>query len=229
MVTPERTLDHAQARSFYDRLGARQDSQGFYEDRATRHVTLHGDFPRARRVLEFGCGTGRFAETLLDAHLPPDARYEGLDLSGTMVGLARERLARFGDRARVEQTDGSPAIARPDASFDRFVSNYVLDLLSEADIERVVSEAWRLLEPGGRLCLVSLTQGVTPLSRLVMAGWRRLQALSPKLVGGCRPVRLPDFVREPAWKIEYHEVVVAFGIPSEVLIASRSVSGPIGA
>jgi hypothetical protein len=35
-------------------------------------------------------------------------------------------------------------------------------------------------------------------------------------------VRLLDWVREPAWKLVHHELVVAFGIPSEVLIASRS-------
>ena len=38
------------------------------------------------------------------------ARYVGFDLSDTMVDLSRRRLARFGRRAEVRLTDGSPRI-----------------------------------------------------------------------------------------------------------------------
>ena len=63
-------LTHDEARRVYDRIGAGQDSQAFYEDRATRLLIRHGAFERARSVLEFGCGTGRFAARLLARHLP---------------------------------------------------------------------------------------------------------------------------------------------------------------
>ena len=68
-----------------------------------------------------------------------------------MVGLAERRLSEFGDRARVVLTDGGPPASEPPSSFDRFVSNFVFDLLSEADIAAVVSEAHRILRPGNVL------------------------------------------------------------------------------
>jgi ubiquinone/menaquinone biosynthesis C-methylase UbiE len=67
-------------------------------------------------------------------HLPTTAQYLGVDSSSTMVELTRKRLARFDSRAEVLQTDGSLTFTLPDESFDRFVSNYVLDLLSPDDI-----------------------------------------------------------------------------------------------
>ncbi len=221
----ERTLSHEEARAFYDRLGARQDSQAFYEDAATGILLRHASFESARSVLEFGCGTGRFAATLVERYLPPDARYLGLDASTTMVGLAEKRLAPFGERAAVRLSDGSPKLAIADASVDRFVSNFVLDLLSDPDIETLLEEAHRVLVPGGLLALVSLTRPFTPGSRVVMAGWRLLFNLRPALVGGCRPIGLLERLPPPQWNVRHHERISRFGIPAEVLVTERFGSG----
>jgi ubiquinone/menaquinone biosynthesis C-methylase UbiE len=136
-----------------------------------------------------------------------------------MAGLATQRLIPFAERARVIRTDGTTVFPIPDASVDRVIATYVLDLLSETDIDGFLREAHRALVLGGRLCLVSLTEGVTLLSRAVSAVWALTFRLRPKLVGGCRPIRLERYLDSGAWEAEYREVVVAFGVPSEVLIA----------
>ena len=87
---------------------------------------------------------------------------------------------------------------RADAAFDRFVSNYVLDLLSPADIAAVLVDAHRVLRPDGLLCLVSLTHGTTRLSRAVTATLDPHPPLRPSLVGGCRPIELRNYLRDPA-------------------------------
>lgn len=214
-------LSHDEARRVYDRIGARQDTQAFYEDRATAILVRYGRFDTAHRILEFGCGTGRFAFRLLSHQLPQAARYRALDLSPTMVRLARERLASFGARAEVVLTDGSPPVAERAASRDRFVSNYVLDLLSGDDIAAVVREAHRILEPGGLLCLSSLSTGTGSFSRLVSRAWSGVQALRPALVGGCRPLELLAWLPSEAWRVRQHAKLAPFGVPSEVLIAER--------
>ena len=210
-------LTRREARRFYDRFGARQDSQAFYEDRALDELIRAADFASARRVVEFGCGTGRFAAGLLGDLLPASASYVGYDLSSTMVELARERLQSFGDRARVEPSDGSAELPLPDGACDRFVSNYVLDLLPEAEIRKVLAEAHRLLEPGGRICLTGLTTGAGPLSRMVMTVWRAIHRLRPSLVGGCRPIEVLRLLPATEWEVEHHTKVVAWGVPSEGL------------
>jgi ubiquinone/menaquinone biosynthesis C-methylase UbiE len=214
-------LSREQARRVYDRIGARQDTQAFYEDRATGILVQHGAFGSARRVLEFGCGTGRFAVRLLSRHLPVDATYRALDLSPTMVQLARARFAPFGPRAEAVLTDGSPPVAEPDASRDRFVSNFVFDLLSEADIVAVVREAHRIVAPGGLLCVSSLSVGAGVFSRLVSRAWSRVHGLRPALVGGCRPLDLLTWIPPPSWRIRHHSKLMPFGIPSEVVVAER--------
>lgn len=218
------TLSHAQARRVYDRIGARQDTQGFYENAALDLLVEHGHFASARSVFEFGCGTGRFAARLLDHELPADARWRGMDLSPEMIRLARERLARFGARAEVIQSDGEPRTGQPGAAFDRFVSTYVLDLLSPDDIRAVLDEAARILRPGGLLCLVGLTTGCTPASRVVARLWAAVHRLSPVLVGGCRPLDLEPYLDPGVWTVRTRRRVSAFGIPSEVIVAERSRS-----
>jgi len=162
-----RYLSPAEAKRFYDRLGSRQDWQGFFENPANNELTAHAAFESAHSVFEFGCGTGALAARLLQQHLPSDAGYVGIDISGTMVSLARERLKPWSDRARIYQSEGSPRISEPDRSFDRFVSTYVFDLLAPDFIDQLLSEAQRLLVPGGKLCLVSMTFGTSHISRAV--------------------------------------------------------------
>ena len=219
--TSNRALSRDEARRVYDRIGAWQDSQAFYEDRATGLLLRHGNFASAARVFEFGCGTGRFAARLFSEGLGPEASYRGVDLSPTMVGLARRRLAPWAVRADVRLTDGSPPDDEPAASCDRFVSNFVLDLLSEADVAAVLRAAHRMLEPGGLLCLAGLSTGSGPLSRLVARAWSGLHALRPALVGGCRPLELLAWVGAPDWELLRHERLAPFGVPSEVVVARR--------
>jgi ubiquinone/menaquinone biosynthesis C-methylase UbiE len=215
-------LSKEQVRSFYNRFGAKQDWQRFYEGPALRDLLTHGAFEKAHAVFEFGCGTGGFAEHLLERYLPESSTYLCFDLSTTMVTLTEARLTQYATRAQVRLTDGSPTLSLPDSRFDRFISNYVLDLLPPEDIEVLVHEAHRVLEPEGRLCLISLTYGNSWVSQGIIWLWRRIFGIHPGLVGGCRPVHLLDFISEKMWKVLHHNWVTTFGIPSEVIVARKS-------
>lgn len=217
-MTP--VLTREQARAFYDRFGARQDRQGFYEDKPLADLAEHGRFEQAEAVVEFGCGTGKFAAKLLEHRLPTDCTYRGFDLSPTMVGLASARLSRWADRAEARLTEGAPVLDLPSGSCDRFVSNYVLDLLGAEDIEALIAEAERLLRPGGLLCLVSLTHGRGVISRSVSWLWERVHRRWPARVGGCRPIALRDFVGPERWRIVHRAEFAPWGIASEILIAA---------
>jgi ubiquinone/menaquinone biosynthesis C-methylase UbiE len=217
------TLKPSEARSFYDRFGRIQDAQSFYEDPALEDLMTHGRFAEAENVFEFGCGTGRLAARLLAERLPPSAAYLGCDLSRTMVGLAGKRLEKYGVRARVLQSDGAILFPLPDDSVDRVISAYVLDLLSVRDIRAFFCEAYRVLNGRGKVCLVSLTKGTTFLSRVVSGAWDTIFRLRASAVGGCRPVQLKTYIDAGYWDIEYRKVVIAFGIPSEVLIAQEKI------
>src|SRR6266498_3420410 len=157
----------------------------------------------------------------LKKHLPANASYIGVDISETMVALAKERLARFGSRAELHLTDGSPRFDFESGAFDRFVSNYVFDLLKLEDIRAVLQEAWRVLSERGLLGSASLTHGFTCVSRVVESIWTTIYAIRPMFVGGCRPISLSELVSEPNWRIRYDARFSSYGVPSEVLIAQK--------
>jgi ubiquinone/menaquinone biosynthesis C-methylase UbiE len=215
-----RTLTHEEARAFYDNFGRKQDLQGFYEEPALKVLVAKAALGEASSLVEFGCGTGRLALELLQRHLPKGAQYLGTDISSTMVAIASDRLASFASRASVLQTQGEAKLPAAAASVDRVLSAYVFDLLSDADREEFLAEAQRVLRVGGLLCLCGITEGATLISRAVMSGWGWLYAHSPRLVGGCRPTRAAEFLQVQGWRISYQRVVIAWGVASEVVIAS---------
>lgn len=103
---------------------------------ALGRLVAFAGLPAGARVLDAGCGPGLVAEAFLAAGYA----VHGVDLSGEMVRRARERCARFGDRASFEQ--GSVlGLALPtfDAAVSRFVLHHVEDPLAfvRAQVERV--------------------------------------------------------------------------------------------
>jgi ubiquinone/menaquinone biosynthesis C-methylase UbiE/DNA-binding transcriptional ArsR family regulator len=101
-----------------------------------------------RSLLDLGTGTGRMLE-LFGADIE---RGLGLDLSLDMLALARARLDRAGlKHCSVRQGDIYD-LALPKDSFDVVIIHQVLHFLDDG--ARAISEAARVLRPGGRLLVV---------------------------------------------------------------------------
>ena len=105
----------------------------------------------AGRLLEIGAGTGANAERLLERY--PDLEVVATDYDPDMVARTVRRLARFGDRAGVERVDARE-LPYEDAVFDLVLAIGVLHHVGEW--ERALTEAARVLRPGGRLVLADL-------------------------------------------------------------------------
>lgn len=108
-----------------------------------RAACEHLRLARVQDVLEVGAGPGAGALVLLE-HLPASARLVVTDISARMVELARARLP-----AAVEVLEANAeALPFVDASFDRLLAS--LSLMLVLDPDRALSEARRVLRPGGR-------------------------------------------------------------------------------
>ncbi|WP_236029848.1 class I SAM-dependent methyltransferase [Paractinoplanes lichenicola] len=184
---------------------------GFYASRQGKFVVwarlldglgLDGD----EEVLDLGCGRGAL---LISAALRvPKGRAVGVDLwrTGDQSGNDPEATLRNAAAAGVAdvvsvETANVTALPFPDESFDLVVSNIALhNLKAAADRDKAVTEAVRVLRPGGRLLLADLSHthqyeqrarelGLQDVSRRGL-GWRQWWSgpwLPTRLVSARKP------------------------------------------
>jgi arsenite methyltransferase len=121
-------------------------------------------------VLDLGSGGG--IDVLLSAkRVGPTGKAYGLDMTDEMLALANENKRRAGAE-NVEFLKGEiEQIPLPDASVDVVISNCVINLSS--DKSKVLSEAFRVLKPGGRFAVsdVVVRGDVPPAIRRNMELW----------------------------------------------------------
>jgi SAM-dependent methyltransferase len=102
-----------------------------------------------RRILDLGAGDAVLLGTALDAF--PGATGVALDFSPPMLERARQRLARFGDRATTAEADlGSPAwrdaVTGP---LDAVLSGFAIHHLPDGRKRALYREVYDLLAEGG--------------------------------------------------------------------------------
>ena len=95
-----------------------------------------------KRVLDVGCGKGRFARVLHDQY--PGAEIWGLDIS--------EEMLRFVPAGIHTRAGSMTELPFADSTFDAI---YATESLEHAvEIERAVNEMCRVLKPGGKLAII---------------------------------------------------------------------------
>jgi ubiquinone/menaquinone biosynthesis C-methylase UbiE len=114
---------------------------------------------RQLRLLDIGCGTGRFLDFVKQAW--PRLTACGLDMSEAYVRHAKRR---FAGRSRTRFVVGkAETIPAPDNSQDAVTSIFVFHELPPQVRRATLAECARVLKPGGRLVLLdSLQRGDRP-------------------------------------------------------------------
>jgi ubiquinone/menaquinone biosynthesis C-methylase UbiE len=100
------------------------------------------------RILELAHGTGNFQCDLTTSGYCP----VGLDISRAMGRIARRRLRRSGAPARLVRGDAS-RLPFASESFRAVISTFPTEFIARRD---TLSEAYRVLAPGGRLVIVPI-------------------------------------------------------------------------
>src|SRR2546427_2870924 len=101
-------------------------------------------------VLDLGSGGG--IDVLLSARrVTPIGKAYGLDMTDEMLALARENQRKAGVENAEFLKGAIESVPLPDNTVDVVISNCVINLSGDKD--RVLSEAYRVLKPGGRFAV----------------------------------------------------------------------------
>ena len=177
MLTPEL---RARIKASFDESSRDDEHFPATIDPRIYHVKLireHLGDLRGKRVLDVGCGKGRFARVFLEQE--PEAELWGLDISPEML-----RFVPQGIRTRAGSMTELPF---EDAFFD---GAYATESLEHAvEIERAVAEICRVVKPGGRIVVID--KNAEQWGKLETPEWERWftrRELERMLARHCREV-----------------------------------------
>lgn len=190
---------------------------GLTETRARNRALEIADVRDGWSILEVAVGTGAAFAELVSQN--PNGNNIGIDLSPKMLAKAKKRLQA--SLASNYKLDIASAFALPmeSGSIDLLMNNYMFDLIAYREMDQVLAEFSRVLKPGGRLVLVNMTIGERAGSGL----YDYLYRLSPRLMGGCRGVRLTDRLERNGFAVDSREYYQQMLFPSEVILARKVV------
>jgi len=169
-------------------------------------------------VLEIGFGTGYSLKEIANS-VGENGRAYGIDITPQMLEVTRKRLQKAGLMDRVELYEGdAKSMPYQDNKFDAVYMASTLELFDTPDIPRVLKEIKRVLKPGGRLGIASLTKEGREGS-LFLRFYEWLHQKIPKYVN-CRPIYVEKSVEDVGYEItKTDEFVILKLVPWKLLVA----------
>jgi len=204
------TRSHPQARASYDRLSRWYDFiEGGWETGPRRLGLDFLQVKPAENMLEIGSGTG---SSLLELSDRMDT--VGLDLSFRMLQQARSRLEKRGRPSMLAQGDTLSLPFGSDCFGSAFMA-FTLELMDTPEISIVLGEVRRVLQPGGRLGIVSLSKlgGMGFMKQL----YEWSHARFPSVVD-CRPIYARCSLEEAGFTVVDYKIVSLTGLGIEVVV-----------
>ena len=141
---------------------------------------IQDGFPemKPKRILDLGCGVGHGSLALTD--LFPDAEVHAIDIGGALVRYAHARAESLGKPVHFHQQDARNLLFE-DESFDMVTSEILFHETSRTGMPAILSEANRVLKPGGAMCNleVPLRYKGLDMGAVVVRDWQNYYNAEP--------------------------------------------------
>jgi demethylmenaquinone methyltransferase/2-methoxy-6-polyprenyl-1,4-benzoquinol methylase len=171
------------------------------------------------QILEIGFGTGHCLVSLAKA-VGANGRVIGLDISDGMLAIAKERLEQEGlnDSVDLHLGDAASLDFIPANSLDGVFMSFTLELFDNPEIPRVLLECHRILKPGGRLAVVSMTKGNPPGLPVRIYEW--FHEHMPNYAD-CRPIFARQALEQNGFVIRDVSTSSMWGLPVEIVLGTK--------
>lgn len=214
------------ARAFYTRISRVYDALADRDEHRAREIGLALlDAKVGERVLEIGFGTGTSLVPLA-ASVGATGRVCGIDISPGMRDVAEQRVRSVNAGAPIDlRVAAVPPIPFDDAAFDAALMAFTLELFPDDTLPGVLGEVRRILRPGGRLAVVSMTLGTDEQRhRMPERIYTWMHRHFPHIVD-CRPIDVERLIAEARFTTVRVERLEIWGLPVAACLA-RARSDP---
>lgn len=207
-----------QAKRNYDRMSRIYDCiTGAFEKKYWNMALEKLNIKDGEIVLEVGFGTGRCLVEIAK-RVGNKGKTYGIDISSGMLKRTRKRLEKEGLADKVKLYCGDAmSIPYEDSKFDAVFMSFTLELFDTPEIPAVLKEIKRVLKPGGRLGIVSMSKEDGESVSLRIYEWfhKNFPALAD-----CRPIYVEQSIKDAGYKIRYKEKIKLSGLPGEIIIGA---------
>jgi demethylmenaquinone methyltransferase/2-methoxy-6-polyprenyl-1,4-benzoquinol methylase len=209
------------ARASYNRLSRWYDAVAGGSERKYRDWGLKKlSAQPGEKILEIGFGTGHCLVSLAQA-VGPSGGVIGLDISDGMLAIARERLTGAGlsERVDLHLGDASRLDFIETGTLDGVFMSFTLELFDNPEIPNVLKECLRVLKPGGRLAVVSMTKTNPPGLAVRLYEWFHDHLPN---YADCRPIYVRQAVEQSGFAIVDSDVSSMWGLPVEIVLGRKA-------
>jgi ubiquinone/menaquinone biosynthesis C-methylase UbiE len=214
--TLDAVVSQTEIAGIYDSLSKIYDIWGnLTESRARNRALELAEIKNGQNILEVAVGTGLAFYEIVKRN--SEGTNIGVDISEGMLKRAKERLRKLSGVNYELKIGNAFRLEEEDEHFDVLINNYMFDLISFDQMDAVLKEFKRVLKKKGKLVIVNMTAGENFGSEI----YDFLYRLSPKMMGGCRGIRLTKKLQEHGFDVKLREYYQQFLFPSEVILAKK--------
>ena len=209
-------ISQSQIGSMYDKIAPIYDIWGKLTESQARNRALElSEIKDGQAILEVAVGTGLAFYEIVKRN--PNGTNIGIDLSPGMLGKAKNRVSKLSESNYSLDVGNAFGLSNEDESIDTLVNNYMFDLISFEDMDKILLEFRRVLKTDGKLILVNMTEGERFGSKI----YDVIYNISPKTMGGCRGIKLTEKLQQYGFKVAAREYFQQMLFPSEVILAYK--------
>ncbi len=208
----------AEAKAFYNKIASVYDLLSENSEEPLRKFGIDKlAVQNGERILEIGFGTGTSLIELATL-VGPEGKVFSVDLADEMLKVASQKLRNAGLENRVELTCGDAmSLPYPAESMDAIFTSFTLELFDTPEIPMVLEECKRVLRPGGRLVVVSMSKEGENGALVHIFEWTHQHF--PNFLD-CRPIFVRDVVETVGFQIESDERKTMW-VPVEIVLGRK--------